>query len=259
MLTPKKHLGQHFLSDPNTARKIIAALKADPGDQVIEIGPGAGALTGLLSERFQNVTAIEVDPRAARLIEEKHPSVSVILADILTFDYLEMAREAGSQLHVIGNLPYNITSQILFSLLDATDVVDEAVVMMQYEVAKRIVAGPSTKAYGILSVALQLASTPTFLFSVSPNVFRPKPDVKSAVIRLKFDKSTLTEADSDPAWTRRVIRMAFNQRRKTLRNSLKRLELEVDRQVPDEWAGKRAEELIPGDFVKLARYLQSGS
>ena len=127
------------------------------------------------------------------------------------------------------------------------------------EVAQRIVAEPSTKAYGILSVALQLQSRPTFLFPVSPHVFRPKPDVRSAVVRFDFSQKPLMAADADPLWTRRVIRTAFNQRRKTLRNSLKPLEEEINHFVPDIWASKRAEELAPEDFVRLARYLQSGS
>jgi 16S rRNA (adenine1518-N6/adenine1519-N6)-dimethyltransferase len=258
MFRPRKHLGQHFLVDPNTGRKIVGALQAAPDQPVLEIGPGTGALTGLLDERFATVSAVEIDPRAAELLRSRFPAVHVIEGDVLAVDYKGLAGGADAQLHVIGNLPYNITSQILFSLIEARRWVDEAVVMMQYEVARRIVAEPGTREYGILSVALRLACRADFLFAVSRNVFRPKPDVRSAVVRLDFVSGVLEVDDPDPAWTRRVVRTAFNQRRKTLRNSLSLLANEAGRSVPDSYAGQRAEQLAPEDFVRLARYLQSG-
>ena len=142
-------------------------------------------------------------------------------------------------------------------MLDASNLLSEAVVMMQYEVAERLVAVPSTKAYGILSVATQLVASPRLLFSVSRNVFYPKPDVRSAVVRLDFQRQTRIPNGFDPAWIRRVVRTAFNQRRKTLRNSLKIISESNRRAVPTEYANKRAEELTPDDFVQLARYLQT--
>lgn len=257
MLRPRKHLGQHFLHDQNIARKIVGALEADPGDPVVEIGPGTGALTGLLVDRFKHVQAIEVDPRAAELLRESYPSASVHLSDVLTVDWNQISESSGGLLTVIGNLPYNITSQILFSLLDASTVFSEAVLMMQYEVAERLVATPSTKAYGILSVATQLATRPKMLFSVSRSVFYPKPDVRSAVVRLDFGATSKLPEGSDPRWIRRVLRTAFNQRRKTLRNSLKVISESNNLPVPGEFADKRAEELTPDDFVQLAGYLQT--
>lgn len=258
-LLPKKSLGQHFLRDPNTARKIISSLSATPDEPIVEIGPGTGALTSLLSERYEHVTAIEIDQRAAQLLLETHPRVTLVCADVLRTDWGELARLAGKRLHIIGNLPYNITSQILFSLLDAREHLSEAVVMMQYEVARRLVAEPATKAYGILSVAIQQVATPRFLFPVSANVFRPKPDVRSAVVRIDFLERPAYSSDMDHKWTRIVVRTAFNQRRKTLRNSLRELASGSGRAVPDAFKGKRAEELTPEDFVDLARYLQFGS
>jgi len=258
MLTPRKRLGQHFLTDPNTARKIIDSLAAARTDPIVEIGPGTGALTGLLAERFDRVTALEVDPRAADMVRARFPAVTVLQVDVLSIDFGELAGSAGAPLHVIGNLPYNITSQILFAFIDAADAIAEAVVMTQLEVAQRIVAEPRTKAYGILSVALRLACRPTFLFPVSRNVFRPKPDVRSAVLHLDFAPGIRSSAITNPDWTRRVIRSAFNQRRKTLRNSLRDIQDECGRKIPEDWAGRRAEELSPEDFVRLARYLQTG-
>lgn len=255
MLKPIKRLGQNFLQDPNTIRRIVDALGANPGDTVVEIGPGTGALTRLLHERFEHFTAIEVDERAVALLKEDIPGLDIRHLDVLEVDWHAFASTLGAErLFVIGNLPYYITSQIIFGLLDAAPVVAEAVIMMQYEVAERLVAKPRTKSYGILSVAVQLEATPEILFPVSRNVFYPKPDVRSAMVKLRFPGTH--EADiNDPVFLRQVVRTAFNQRRKTLRNSLSRLSNEALPDLPESWAGRRAEELSPHDFVRLADYL----
>lgn len=269
MITPRKRLGQNFLRDQNTARKIAGSLRATSEDRVIEIGAGTGAMTRFLSEKFPNLVAVEIDDRAIDHLKNTLPDVDVVAADILKCSYADLAAGAD-RVFVIGNLPYYLTSEIIFRLLDESELIGEAVFMMQYEVAKRLVAVPRTKEYGILSVAIQLACKPEFLFPVSRNVFFPKPDVRSAVVRLTFpedgaslqnvanqnkSESNDKEAVPDPALVRRVIRTAFNQRRKTLRNSLKQMFLEVDRTIPEEFAGCRAEELQPKDFIDLTRYL----
>ena len=256
MLKPIKHLGQNYLQDPNTARKIVDTLRAGKEDPIVEIGPGTGALTGILVDRFEHVTAIEIDHRAADLLREQYPSADIREQDVLEIDWAALASEIapGSRLHVIGNLPYYITSEILFGLLDAQRVIEEVVIMMQYEVAKRLVAETRTKAYGILSVAVQEAGEVELMFPVSRNVFYPKPDVRSAVVRLGFDPHH--ERTVDVSWLRHVVRTAFNQRRKTLRNSLRSVTDDVGRDLPDDISGKRAEELTPDEFVELARYLQ---
>lgn len=255
MLKPIKRLGQNFLQDPNTIRRIVESLQAGPDDVVIEIGPGTGALTRLLYEKYPRFAAIEVDERAVSLLREDIPGLTVIHQDILETDWQALADRLGAErLHVIGNLPYYITSQILFSLLDAAPVVAEAVVMMQYEVAERLVAEPRTKSYGILSVAIQLAARPELLFPVSKNVFFPRPDVRSAMVRLTFPEDG-GQPGKDPVFLRTLIRTAFNQRRKTLRNSLSRVLTEEMPALPEETGSKRAEELTPDDFVALADYL----
>lgn len=259
MLRPKKSLGQNFLHDGNTARKIVASLECDQDAAVVEIGPGTGALTGILAERFSNLTAIEIDERAVEILKRDHPDVQVLHGDVMQFDWEALAAREGRALHVIGNLPYYITSQILFGLLDARESVKEAVVMMQYEVAQRLVATPSTKAYGILSVAVQLVARPKLLFPVSRNVFYPKPAVRSAVVRLEFPGDISVPSDLDPAWIRQIVRTAFNQRRKTLRNSLRAVCEEIGRDLPEQTSTRRAEELTPEEFIDLARYLQTGS
>lgn len=254
-LRPKQSLGQNFLRDPNMVRKIVGALEAPAGGRVVEIGPGMGALTGALLARFPDLTVIEVDERAVAYLRAAYPGLDVRHRDVLAVDWAALADEAGGPLYVIGNLPYYITSQILFGLVDARPQVAEAVVMMQLEVAERLVAEPRTKAYGILSVQLQLFSHPELLFRVSPNVFYPRPDVTSAVVRLRFDAAVDT-AGVDPGLLRTVIRTAFNQRRKTLRNSLSPWTRERGLDLPEDWARRRAEELTPPDFVTLVRHLE---
>ncbi len=254
--SPKKSLGQHFLTDPNVARKIVGALQAPPEGHVVEIGPGAGALTGLLLEAYPNLTAIEVDARAVAYLRAHHPGLDVRQADVLEVDWSALADETGRSLYVISNLPYSLTSPILFSLLDHRRCLREAVLMMQQEVARRLVAVPRTKDYGILSVLVQLYARPVLLFRVSRNVFYPKPDVTSAVIRLAFDERTAPDPGVDPAFLRAVVRAAFNQRRKTLHNSLGRWTRAHAIELPHGWDRKRAEELPPSAFIELARYLQ---
>lgn len=259
-MRPVKHLGQNFLQDPNTARNIVAGLTAHRTDPVVEIGPGTGALTGLLAQAFDRVTAIEIDDRAAEIIRAGFPTVDVRNMDVLEMDWLALSQEHGAPLHVIGNLPYYITTPILFGLLDAAarGAVREAVMMMQYEVAQRLVAETRTKEYGILSVAVQQAAAARVLFPVSRNVFFPKPDVRSAVVRLEFPEAR-PDADVEIGAFRTVVRTAFNQRRKTLRNSLKQVTETLGRALPEDIARKRAEELSPGDFVALTRYLHTPS
>jgi len=215
-----------------------------------------GALTGPLAERYPDLIAIEVDERAVNLLKVDFPTVQVIHGDVLDMTWDTLADGApGERVSVIGNLPYYITSQILFGLLDAAPRIREAVIMMQYEVAARLTAIPRTKDYGILSVATQLACTPKLLFPVSRNVFYPKPDVRSAIVRLEFPAET-PDLRINPKWLRHIIRAAFNQRRKTLRNSLSGVVKEAGRDLPEDIAPKRAEELTPQDFVDLAIYLQ---
>ncbi|MGI9174379.1 MAG: 16S rRNA (adenine(1518)-N(6)/adenine(1519)-N(6))-dimethyltransferase RsmA [Rhodothermales bacterium] len=274
MLKPKQSLGQNFLRDPNTIRRIVAALQAPEGAPVVEIGPGTGALTEVLLEVHPSLTAIEVDGRAVELLQEQFPSLDVRHQDVLEVDWMALAAERGGPLHVIGNLPYYITSPILFSLLDAQarlaseseradvreavvpeNVVREAVVMMQLEVAERLVAVPRTKAYGILSVLFQLYATPELLFRLSPHVFFPKPSVTSAVVRLAFHAASSLPAGDEAERLRAVVRAAFNQRRKTLRNSLHRWTREGGLHLPEGWERRRAEELTPAEFVELTRHL----
>ncbi len=246
-IPPKKSLGQHFLIDPNTVRRIVGALSAPKHASVIEIGPGTGALTELLFQKYANFEAIEIDEKAVTHLRSTYPELMVRHMDVLSVDW----KSSGSPpLHIIGNLPYNISSPILFGLLAAHDVMAEAVLMVQREVANRIVAKPRTKAYGIPSVLSQLYARPRILFQVSRNVFSPKPTVESSVIQLDF--AGVSAPDVDPALLHAVVRAGFGMRRKILRNSFKQWATDI----PDRWKRSRAEELFPEDYVMLARYFQ---
>lgn len=247
---PKKRLGQHFLTDPNTVRRIVEAVGAPPGARVAEIGPGEGALTGTLLERYPDVVALEVDPEAVAHLRAAHPGLDVREGDVLDADWPALA--GGAPLYVVGNLPYYITSPILFALLEAREHVARAVVMVQKEVADRLAAPPGSKTYGTLSVYFSLYAEARTLFRVSRHCFRPKPAVESAVVALDF--ASASGPDVPFGALQRVVRAAFGQRRKMLRNSLGPLASAAGVGVPDWAATLRPEAVSPDDFVRLAHH-----
>lgn len=253
---PKQSLGQNFLHDPNMAEKIVGTLQAPPDAHVVEVGAGTGALTHRLAEQYETLTAIEIDERAVEVLRREVPSVDVRQEDVRETDWAALADEKGGPLYVISNMPYYLTSPLLFSLLEQRSSLEEAVLTMQREVAERLVAEPRTKAYGILSVMLQLFAAPDLLFTVPPQVFSPQPNVTSAVVRLQFGTE---QSPSDLALddVRPYVRSAFNQRRKMLRNSLSPWVKEQGVELPHDWGRKRAEALTPEDFETLARFLNT--
>ena len=249
----KKSLGQHFLTDNNIITKILKSVRAGKEDRIIEIGPGTGALTKWLVQQYNDVHAIEVDQRAVKVLEESLNGLNIHQKDVLKVNWEELISDTGST-YVIGNLPYYITSPILFSLLESRQYFKEATLMMQKEVAQRLVATPSTKDYGILSVQTQLMSTPELLFDVSPNSFSPPPKVMSSVIRLTFDKPALNCSDK---MLKSVVRTAFNQRRKKLSNSLKPV---LDDFQPEGFNyDQRAEDWEPAIYADLAERLEKST
>ncbi len=246
----KKSLGQHFLTDKNIITKILHSIRAGKEDRIIEIGPGTGALTKWLVQNFENVHAIEVDERAVQVIKDELPELIIHQKDVLTVNWEELVSKKDST-HIIGNLPYYITSPILFSVLESRSFFKEAIFMMQKEVALRLVARPSTKEYGILSVQTQLMSTPELLFDVSPNSFSPPPKVMSSVVRLSFNKPALRCSDKA---LKTVVRTAFNQRRKKLSNSLKSV-IGENKPVGFNF-DERAEAWEPDIYADLAEQLE---
>lgn len=246
----KKSLGQHFLKDGNMIQKIVNAISAEPDDRVVEIGPGAGALTGPLLQQFEDVVAVEIDQRMVQHLKEQYPDLAIVEEDILKCDWQQFLK-TEKPVHVVGNLPYYITSQILFAIFEHREFIKTALLMMQKEVAERIVASPHSKEYGILSVQSQLMSTPEILFDVPPSVFSPPPNVESSVVKFTFNKGELACSDAN---LKTVVRMAFNQRRKKLSNALKRLDAELPAEEFD--FSLRAEALEPEMYEKLTARLE---
>lgn len=256
---PKQSLGQNFLSDQNYVLKIVQSLvdKSPEGRRVVELGPGPGALTRVLHRRYPDMLAVEIDPRAVALLNEALPSLKVVQSDVLQVDWTALAELRGGPLSVIGNLPYHITSQILFCLLDNHRTVRQAVVTMQLEVAQRIVAPTRCKDYGILSVLFQLYTRPRINFKLPPTVFYPQPKVTSALVTLDFLQPAHGQPlfDVEPGALKQVLNLSFQQRRKMLRQSLKGLLSSRGLTLDEEWATKRPEELEPAQFVELTRLL----
>jgi 16S rRNA (adenine1518-N6/adenine1519-N6)-dimethyltransferase len=247
---PKKRLGQHFLKDDNIARKIVGSLQSSVFP-VLEIGPGMGVLTRhLLELSDRECYFMDTDRESIQYLIEAFPEhiSKFINADFLKFNINMLFQ---GKFAIIGNLPYNISSQILFKVLDHRHQVTQVVGMIQKEVAERLAAGPGSKTYGILSVLLQAYYRIEYLFTVNETVFIPPPKVKSAVIRLTRNETS--RLDCDEVLFFKVVKTAFNQRRKTLRNSLKTFFIDYERGEVTHLAGKRAEELSVKDFVMLTR------
>jgi 16S rRNA (adenine1518-N6/adenine1519-N6)-dimethyltransferase len=238
------------------AKKIVRTLQAPTDAHVVEVGAGTGELTGLLAEQYDRLTAIEIDERAVEVLRQEHPALDVREMDVRAVDWAGLADDKGGPLYVISNTPYHLTTEILFALLEHRQHVAEAVLTMQEAVAKRLVAEPRTKDYGVLSVLLQLFADPTLAFSVPPQVFSPQPDVSSAVVRVTFGA---TEAPEDLALddVRPYVRAAFGQRRKMLRNSLSAWVKDQGVDLPHDWNRKRAEALTPENFAEVARHLNA--
>ncbi|MEI6852728.1 MAG: 16S rRNA (adenine(1518)-N(6)/adenine(1519)-N(6))-dimethyltransferase RsmA [Bacteroidota bacterium] len=246
---PKKHFGQHFLKDENIALQISNSLSMHQNyKQVLEIGPGTGILTKyLFSSTAYQTRLIEVDTEAYQYLLEKYPDKKdmIILGDFLRLDLSALFSEPFA---VIGNFPYNISSQILFAVLENRNLVPEVVGMFQKEVAMRIAAGPNSKVYGIISVLLQAFYDIEYLFTVDEHVFNPPPKVKSAVIRLK--RNNVQSLGCDEQLFTKVVKQAFNQRRKTLRNALRGLNMNPELLASD-ILNKRAEQLSVADFFEI--------
>ena len=241
----KKYLGQHFLKDLDIARRIAESLPLSEALPVVEVGPGMGVLTRFLLENpLIDLTAVEIDRESVEYLHTHYPYLKLIEGDFLKMDLTAMF---PGQFCVIGNFPYNISSQIFFKVLDYRHQIPYAAGMLQKEVAERIASKPGKKAYGILSVLMQAYYTVDYLFTVSEHVFDPPPKVKSAVISLT--RNATKQLDCDEKLFVQVVKTAFNQRRKTLRNSLKPLLQGVSCSEPI--FEKRPEQLSVADFVAL--------
>jgi 16S rRNA (adenine1518-N6/adenine1519-N6)-dimethyltransferase len=251
-MRPKKSLGQHFLKDKGIAQRIVQSLSPSSVN-VLEVGPGTGALTGFLLQRPDtNLYAVEVDGESIVHLNQYYPQ---LIPHLINDDFLELDLSKvfnGELFSAIGNFPYNISSQIFFKVIKYKDKIPEVVGMVQKEVAERMVAAHGNKTYGILSVLLQRWYNIEYLFTVHENVFVPPPKVKSAVVRLTRNQTM--EMDCNEALFVKVVKTTFNQRRKTIRNSLKPL-LE-DKTLEHEFMVMRPEQLSIAQFAELTRCVE---
>jgi 16S rRNA (adenine1518-N6/adenine1519-N6)-dimethyltransferase len=255
MITPRKSLGQNFLRDKNISRKIVDALQLQSGETVIEIGPGEGALTELLVKEADRLVVIEIDGRAVELLRDRFgPSLHIIHNDVLRVRIEPLARDVGGSIRILGNIPYNITSEVLFWIIDQRSAIVDATLMVQREVAQRLVAQPGTKEYGILSVMTQLYARPRMLFRVSSGAFFPRPSVDSAVVHLDT-KNPVPEHPE--ALLRVIVRGTFGKRRKTLLNGLRYLGFtNEDLEHCPLDLRRRPDDLTIEEFLQLARSLE---
>ncbi|WP_183568134.1 16S rRNA (adenine(1518)-N(6)/adenine(1519)-N(6))-dimethyltransferase RsmA [Mucilaginibacter sp. SP1R1] len=249
LVRAKKHLGQHFLTDKNIAAKIVDSLKpADRYHHVLEVGPGMGILSDFLLQKPEyEVSLIDIDEESYQYLQKKYPQLGgrLINADFLEMDFKGVFEGAFA---IIGNFPYNISSQILFKVLDNRQQVVEVVGMFQKEVAERCAAKPGSKEYGILSVFLQAYYKVEYLFTVKAGVFNPPPKVLSAVIRLTRNQAETLNCDEKLFW--QIVKAGFNQRRKTLRNAISSL-INKEKMTDNTTLDLRAERLSVEDFVRL--------
>jgi len=250
---PLKRFGQNYLKDHNIISKIISEINPKPEDNLIEIGPGLGALTEKLMEKTPHFTSIEIDNRVINELQLKFPNLNLINKDFLDLNLAELLISKQDKLRIVGNIPYNLTSPILFRMLGSNEIIKDAVLMVQWEVAKRITAQKGTKDYGILAVIMQHFTNTKISFKVSPNVFYPKPKVYSAVIHILFKENCLKENEKN--YFIKIVKASFGNRRKTLKNSLSNsifstvnfFDSGIDLAL-------RAEQLEVEDFVSLAKF-----
>jgi len=254
---PRKRFGQHFLHDQGILRRIVECIGVKPGDRIVEIGPGEGAMTMPLLRAAGTLTAIELDRDLIEPLREKARGVGdlqIINADVLTVDFSTLAK--GTPLRIVGNLPYNISTPILFHCLEHAGAIEDMHFMLQKEVVDRMAAAPGSKTYGRLSVMLQLRCTVEPLLHVPPGAFRPPPKVDSAVVRL-VPLPAQQLPDVDFALVEKLVRAAFGQRRKTLSNALSDHASAADIVAAGLDPRARAEQLAPEAYVALARVLST--
>jgi 16S rRNA (adenine1518-N6/adenine1519-N6)-dimethyltransferase len=267
-LFPKKRLGQHFLKDPQVIQEIVTKARFEEDSEVLEVGPGLGALTFPLAGRVKRVIGVEKDSRLVRTLQkhlslEKMSNVTLIHSDILKLDFAQIVGSEEKQIHVIGNLPYNISSPFVEKLISHRSQVKRAILTFQLELARRFAAAPGGKAYGALSVLVQYYARVTPLLEISSEAFYPKPGVASMVLELDFTRPYPRRAKDDKNF-RKVVKASFAHRRKTVLNSLRRALTSADHdQILSALAkcgiepGRRAENLHLDDYLCLSNVLDS--
>lgn len=250
---PRKRFGQNFLHDPGIISKIVLAVDPGKNDHLVEIGPGQGAITSELLPLAARLDAVELDRDLVSLLEKKfakHAHFALHSCDALKFDFCQLL-DSGPLLRIVGNLPYNISTPLLFHLLESAQCINDMHFMLQKEVVDRMAAGPGNKTYGRLSVMLQVQCQVTALFDIGPGAFDPPPKVNSAFVRLTPYENPLISSDNKTLFAQ-IVTQAFAQRRKTLRNTLKKLVKPEVFQLANIDPALRAEQISPEEFVQLA-------
>ena len=254
-VTAKKRLGQHFLIDMSIAKDIADTVDVCPGMPVLEVGPGMGVLTRFLLEKERPVKVVEIDEESVNYLCKTMPQLGE--ENIIPDDFLKMRLDRlfnGGEFMLIGNYPYNISSQIFFKMLDYKEYIPYCSGMIQKEVGERLAAAPGTQAYGILTIFVQLWYDVEYLFTVSENVFSPPPKVKSAVVLMKRNGRTCLGCDEE--LFRKIVKGTFNQRRKKMRNSIQQIVGKESPLLSDELLDKRPEQLSIDDFIELTRKVE---
>jgi len=252
---PLKRFGQHYLRDHNIIKKIVDEINPQQEDNLVEIGPGSGSLTSEILKQSKKLTAVEIDKRVAEHLSETFPNLKLIRDDFIKLDLNELYLGENKKLRIIGNIPYYLTSTILFKLIDHCNIIEDSILMVQYEVAKRMTAKKGTKDYGILAVLLQHFTNIKLCFKVSPNVFYPKPKVYSAVVHLYFKEDFYDDKNKKSFIM--TVKAAFGNRRKTLKNSLSNsIFKEIDFSDSGIDLTLRAEQLDLNDFITLSNFAQ---
>ncbi len=264
-LFPKKRLGQHFLIDRNILSKILRLARIGKEDTILEIGPGLGEMTLALSQQAKKVIAIEIDSHLVVRLRERFthtPNVEIIEGDILKMNFSSLFHQEVPCLRVVANLPYQISTPLLFRLIEERSRFRDLHLMMQKEVAERMIAPPGEKEYGPLSVFTQMVSVPTILFFVKPSAFFPPPKVDSAFVRIEWRKKALLEIEKED-WFKKVVKGCLGYRRKTLINALKHSGLsfpkDLERRLKDAKIDpdRRPDTLTPQEFVNLSELLKN--
>lgn len=250
--SPKKSLGQNYLIDENVSKNIVDTFDIKAGDNILEIGPGKGALTKFILEKTSNLAVVELDRNNCLILKEKFPGLNIINRDFLKLDLIDFTDPSTGKLRIIGNIPYNITSPIIFKLLDNRSIIKDAQLMIQEEVARRITSPPNSKEYGIPSVLVNIFCSTKMLFKVSSGCFYPKPKVDSRIIYFDFSVS-IEERIKDLGFFRKLVKASFGTRRKTLRNCLKKMDVDLTKSELD--FGRRAETLSIDEFITLSNLL----
>jgi 16S rRNA (adenine1518-N6/adenine1519-N6)-dimethyltransferase len=255
-IKPLKRFGQNYLLDSNILNKIVKEIDPAPEDNIVEIGPGRGALTAKLFQKVKSLTAVEIDIRVIEELQQKFPGLKLIADDFINLNLQNFKGNKDNKLRIVGNIPYNLTSPILFHLIKYADIIQDTVLMVQHEVAKRMIALKGTKDYGILSVILKYFCDTEYCFKVSPNVFFPRPKVDSAVVHICFkDKNHVHDEKQSFI---NIVKASFGNRRKTLKNSLSNSifkELNFADSGID--LSLRAEQLEVEDFIRLAEFTRN--